>query len=112
MLLVLSKRFQECGLELHSDKTKIVYCKDDTRKGKYSNTSFDFLGYTFKPRPCMDKNKNIMFLGFTPALSKSSIIAMRAKIKNRKWRNCSSISLNDIAEQYNPILRGWLTYYG
>ena len=112
MLSILNKRFQECGLELNSDKTKIVYCKDDTRKGNYSNISFDFLGYTFRPRPCMNKNRNVMFIGFTPAVSKSSINAMRAKIKNRNWRICSRISLNDIAEQYNPILRGWLSYYG
>jgi len=112
MLSVLSKRFRECGLELNPDKTKIVYCKDEMRKGNYSNTSFDFLGYTFKPRSCMNKNKNKMFLGFTPGVSKSAINSMRAKTKNCNWRNCSSISLNDLAEQYNPMLRGWINYYG
>lgn len=65
MLSVLNKRFQECGLQLHPDKTKIVYCKDDNGKGKYPNTSFDFLRYTFKPRTCKNEKRNTLFLGFT-----------------------------------------------
>lgn len=36
----LSKRMEECKLELHPDKTKIVYCKDDKRRGEYENISF------------------------------------------------------------------------
>ena len=46
----LKERFAECGLQLHLKKTQIVYCKDSNRKGKYPNQSFDFLGYTFRPR--------------------------------------------------------------
>jgi RNA-directed DNA polymerase len=46
----LHDRFNECGLELHPDKTRIVYCKDDDRRGEYPEIKFDFLGYTFRPR--------------------------------------------------------------
>ena len=46
LLKALDARFKECGLELHPDKTKIVYCKDDDRRGDYPNISFDFLSYT------------------------------------------------------------------
>ena len=33
MLNQLAQRFNQCGLELHPDKTKVVYCKDKNRSG-------------------------------------------------------------------------------
>jgi hypothetical protein len=45
----LERRFAECGLALHPDKTQIVYCKDNARRRQYPNQKFDFLGYTFRP---------------------------------------------------------------
>ncbi len=48
----LKQRFEECGLALHPDKTKIIYCKDIKRRKQYPNQSFTFLGYTFRPRMC------------------------------------------------------------
>jgi RNA-directed DNA polymerase len=112
LLAALQKRFNECGLELHPDKTKIVYCKDGSRKGKYPKTEFDFLGYTFRRRLVNNSKRNSMFVSFTPAVSKSALKSMRAK--TRKWniRNSSDLNLEDIANMYNPILRGWIQYYG
>ena len=55
LLKSLETRFTECGLELHPTKTRIVYCKDDDRQGTYTETTFDFLGYTFWAR--RSKNK-------------------------------------------------------
>jgi group II intron reverse transcriptase/maturase len=112
MLSVLEQRFQSCGLERHPKKTKIAYCKDGSRKGQYENTSFDFLGYTFRGRLCKNTKRNSLFINFTPAVSKDSLKAMRAKIKQLKIRSRTDLSLVEIAHWRNPILRGWLGYYG
>lgn len=112
LLRELGKRFQACGLELHPDKTKIVYCKDGDRKGKYQNVEFDFLGYTFCRRLCKNSKRNSFFLNFTPAASKIAVKAMQAKTRQGNWRNRSDLSLGEIADRYNPVLQGWLNYYG
>jgi RNA-directed DNA polymerase len=71
----LKKRFANCGLELHPTKTRIVYCKDDDRRGEHPETKFDFLGYTFRPR--RSKNKyGKHFVNFTPAVSNKAKKAM------------------------------------
>lgn len=94
----LTKRFEECGLQLHPEKTKIIYCKDDNRKNKYPNTSFDFLGYTFRPRSSWNNKRKIMFVAFTPSVSKTAINSMRAKLKTLNLRKRSEIDFEDIAE--------------
>jgi RNA-directed DNA polymerase len=112
LLHELTGRFDECGLELHPDKTKIVYCKDGSRKGKYPITSFDFLGYTFRPRTVKNSKRNSIFVSFTPAVSKEAQKSMRATTRKFNWRNRTDLSLNDIARRFNPVLNGWLHYYG
>ncbi len=112
ILSELKERFEACKLELHSTKTKIVYCKDGSRKGHYSQMEFDFLGYTFRRRLVKNSKRNSIFVNFTPAVSKTAQKSMRAT--TRKWglRNRSDLGLNDIANMYNPVLRGWMEYYG
>jgi len=110
ILAALEERFSECGLELHPKKTKIVYCKDDRRTGDYQHTSFDFLGYTFRPRSVKNQKQGTLFVGFTPAVSKSALKAMRSEI--RWFRRRSDLSLSEIARLLNPKLRGWMAYYG
>ena len=66
----LQERLAECKLEMHPDKTKIIYCKDGRRKGDYPDWSFDFLGYTFRTR-CVKQKQN--FCGFTPAVSNAAL---------------------------------------
>lgn len=112
LLANLRKRFAECGLELHPDKTKIVYCKDGSRRGKYTETQFDFLGYTFRRRVVKNTKRNSMFVNFVPAVSKTALKSMRAKVRKSDIRNRTDLSLVDIAKWYNPILRGWIEYYG
>ena len=112
LLEKLRKRFAECGLELHPEKTKIVYCKDSNRKGRYHTTSFDFLSYTFKPRVNWNKRQNCPFVGFTPAVSKLALKEMRSKTRKMGVRNRTDLELVDIARKFNPILQGWLNYYG
>ena len=107
----LQARLAECRLELHPTKTKIVYCKDGRRKAKYENISFDFLGYGFRPRSVKGPT-NRMFCGFTPAVSVSALNAMRQTIRDLKIRNRPQVKLADVARELNPLLRGWIAYYG
>lgn len=108
----LTTRFAECGLELHPDKTQIVYCKDGKRKANYPNTSFDFLGFTFRARRCQNSKDNSLFVSFTPAVSNASLKEMRDKTRSYKWHRRTEFSLSEIARTFNPVLSGWLNYYG
>jgi len=112
ILAKLTQRFKECGLDVHPTKTKIVYCKDGSRKGNYLNTKFDFLGYEFRRRLLWNSKRNSVFVRFTPAISKSAQKSLRAKTREQNFRNRTDLSLKEIAAQYNPILRGWIEYYG
>jgi hypothetical protein len=73
----LDARFAQCALTMHPDKTKVVYCKDGSRKGTYPNTQFDFLGYTFRARTVKNRKRNSLFVSFTPAVSSKAVTAMR-----------------------------------
>ena len=107
----IASRFQGCGLKLHPQKTRIIYCKDKNRKAEYEHTSFDFLGYTFKQRRAKNKRNGRMFMSFSPAVSKSSINSMKAKTRKYHLGRRTELEINDIAELFNPILRGWMNYY-
>ena len=111
LLAELLQRFKACGLMLHPTKTKIVYCKDGKRKSKYPQTKFEFLGYSFQRRTVKSK-QNELFVSFTPAVSRTAQKSMRAKTREQKFYRRSELSLNAIAEQFNPVLRGWIEYYG
>lgn len=107
----LTRRMLEIGLELHPEKTKIVYCFDDNRREDYPETSFDFLGYTFRPR----KSKNRWgktFINFTPAFSNKAAKSVRQTARRWAWQNRSDKSLEDLARMFNPIIQGWINYYG
>nr|WP_239002416.1 reverse transcriptase domain-containing protein [Photorhabdus khanii] len=108
----LEQRFRECGLVLHPDKTRIAYCKDVERKGKYEHTRFDFLGYMFRPRLVKNRKRNSLFVSFTPAVSKAAQKAMRLKIRKLKIRMRTELNLIQIANWLNPIINGGLNYYG
>jgi RNA-directed DNA polymerase len=107
----IAARMRECGLELHPEKTKIVYCKDDNRWGKYLNEKFDFLGYTFRPRRSKSREE-IYFIGFSPAVSDKAVKAIRAGIRSWKLHLRSDKAIEDLSRMFNPIVRGWLQYYG
>ena len=106
----LEERFVKCGLEMHPTKTKIVYCKDDDRKGDYENTSFDFLGYTFRPRAAKNKYGKF-FTSFLPAISDKAQKAIREKV--REWKLALKVdkSLQDLANMFNSKIQGWLNHY-
>jgi RNA-directed DNA polymerase len=108
----LQARLTECRLELHPTKTKIVYCRDGKRRGQYPDVKFDFLGYCFRPRLVQNSRDNTLFCGFTPAVSVSAMKAMRTTIRELGLRHRTELSMADIARQINPLLRGWIAYYG
>ncbi|WP_455288332.1 group II intron maturase-specific domain-containing protein [Cupriavidus necator] len=108
----LQARLAECDLEMHPDKTKIIYCKDGSRKGKYPNTKFDFLGYTFQPRVVKNRKRNSVFVNFTPAVSTVALKSMRQTTREARFSTRTNLSVADIARLHNPVLRGWLSYYG
>jgi len=112
ILKELHKRFEACKLELHPEKTKIVYCKDWQRRRNYPQTQFDFLGYTFRPRVVRRKGQSHIYVSFTPAVSNTALKLMRAETRKRRIRNRTDLELHDIAVLYNPVLQGWLQYYG
>jgi RNA-directed DNA polymerase len=112
VLEAIRRRFTQCGLELHPVKTRIVYCKDDDRPREYEHVAFDFLGYTFQPRRA--KNRwGKFFVSFLPAMSAKAAKRVRQTI--REWRMASTRNnqrLEDLARHINPVVRGWLQYYG
>src|SRR5206468_3115504 len=108
----LQARLAECRLEMHPTKTKVVYCKSEKRRGKYPNVQFDFLGYCFRPRLVRSFRDNALFCGFNPAVSGSAMNTMRKAIRDLNLRRQTQLSLQDIARQLNPLLRGWIEYYG
>ncbi len=108
----LQARLAECGLEMHPTKTKIVYCKDERRKQTHPNVTFDFLGYGFRPRRVKSARNASMFCGFNPAVSASALKSMREKIRDLNIRRRTHVTMAEIARQLNPILSGWIEYYG
>lgn len=111
LLNKLRQRMKECGLELHSEKTRIVYCQDHRRVENHANTSFDFLGYTFTKRVVKGRSGEL-FLGFCPGISQPSIQKIIKQV--REWRigQRTDVSIVNIADFINPYLRGWWNYYG
>lgn len=106
----LAERLRECGLEMHPEKTRIVYCKDSRRKGSHEHIAFDFLGYTFRPRRHVDKFGRIR-TGFNPAVSRQATTAMRQSMRRWHLTLRSELSLDDIARLTAPRVRGWMNYY-
>jgi len=107
----LQRRFAECQLELHPEKTKIVYCKDDDRYGEYPCTSFDFLGYTFRPRRSKNR-RGKYFINFSPAISNRAAKAIRREIRRWKLPLRSDKDLEDLARMFRARIQGWINYYG
>ena len=106
----LGERFRECGLELHPDKTQIVYCRDSNRKEKYPVNQFTFLGFTFRSREAKKKD-GTFFIGFLPGVSRDALRHMQQTIRRWKLQLKNSLELADLSAQFNPMLSGWKNYY-
>jgi RNA-directed DNA polymerase len=112
VLDALGQRMAEVGLELHPEKTKIVYCKDRKRRLDHEHTSFTFLGYTFRARKAPTRDGESMFTAFLPAVSRDALKKMSGEV--RRWRiNLRTTSdIGELAGWMNPVIRGWMNYYG
>jgi RNA-directed DNA polymerase len=108
----LEQRLASVGLRLHPDKTKIVYCKDRRRRGTYPNTSFTFLGFAFQARAAPARNKRGMFTSFLPAMSRQKQKAKSETVRRWRLHRKTTSDLADLAEWMNPIIQGWMNYYG
>jgi hypothetical protein len=106
----IARRFEQVGLELHPDKTCIVYCKDSNRHGSAEHERFDFLGFTFAPRAATNKLGGT-FVSFSPAASNVALKAFRQKIRRWRLHRWVSADLQELAEEINPVVRGWVNYY-
>jgi group II intron reverse transcriptase/maturase len=111
VLAALQDRMVEVGLRLHPDKTRVVYCKDGNRRGDYEHTSFTFLGFTFRPRQAQDKVGR-SFLSFIPAVSKDALKKISAEVRSWRLHRRTGHTFADLARMINPIVRGWMNYYG
>jgi len=88
-LEVVRKWVAENGLTLHPDKTHVG---DSSQPGQ----GFDFLGYHFSNGKRWVRKK--------------SMTALRNKIRLKTPRS-NGLSMIEIIEDLNPILRGWFNYY-
>lgn len=111
VLRKLGARLKECGLELHPEKTRIVYCQDVNRREAHPVIQFTFLGYTFRPRKAVDKYGRV-YANFSPAVSRDALKVMRQRVRSWHLQLKCDKELSDLSAMYNPVLRGWSNYFG
>jgi group II intron reverse transcriptase/maturase len=108
----IKKRMRSLGVQLNLDKTRIVYCRDSKRvRSHEQHERFDFLGYTFRPRPSRER-KGAVFVNFSPAISDEAAKKIRQTIRRWRLHIRSETTLTAIARKINPIVHGWINYYG
>ncbi len=110
LLAAIAERLGAVGLELHPDKTRIVFCKDANRPGTSEHTSFDFLGYTFRGR--LARGPRGYFVSLSPAMSTKAKKAVGQKVRAWHLNRRTGTDLSGLAEDINPHVRGWINYYG
>ncbi|TJZ94512.1 group II intron reverse transcriptase/maturase [Actinacidiphila oryziradicis] len=111
VLASLKDRMEEVGLRLHPDKTKIVYCRDGKRRRAFEQTEFTFLGYTFRARESWNKH-GLRSTSFEPAISKTALKRISAEVRSWRLHTRSDLSFVELARRINPIVRGWMQYFG
>ena len=107
----IGARMVEIGLELHPDKTKIVYCKDSNRRQEFDLVSFTFCGYTFRPRKSYNARRKQVYTGFLPAVAAGKLTDMSRKMASWRLHRHTTSTLDDLAKEVNPVLAGWLNYF-
>ena len=108
--VVIMNRLSACGLTLNEEKTRIVYCKDSFHKDNHDEVSFDFLGYTFRPRKARSNKTGKVFTSFLPAISQKSKDHIQETI--RSWQLYRKKDLIEVEVQMEASVRGWINYYG
>jgi group II intron reverse transcriptase/maturase len=110
LLASIEARLKECKLEMHPEKSGIVYCRDSNRRKDYPKVSFTFLGYEFRPRISKSRDGKA-WTNFLPAISASAQKRIRHVIREWNLPRQTSVSLNELARRYNPHILGWMNYY-
>jgi hypothetical protein len=107
----IGRRLAEVGLQLHPDKTRIVYCKNSLRRQNYDLVTFTFCGYAFRPRKAYDKVRKESYTGFLPAVAPGKLTDMSRKAASWRLHRRTNVTLDDLAADVNPALQGWLNYF-
>jgi group II intron reverse transcriptase/maturase len=107
----IALRLADCGLTMHPEKSKVVYCKDSNRTASYPHVSFTFLGFTFRPRVAINRQKRV-FTNFLPGVSADALKRMRKEVRGWRIHRQTPGTLVELAQQYNPKIRGWWNYFG
>jgi RNA-directed DNA polymerase len=108
----IADRMEQVGLRLHPAKTRIVYCRDGNRRGSYPDTEFTFLGFTFRARKARNSRTGVNFTAFLPAVSKQALNRMGKQVRAWRLHNRTGMSPRQLAKMINPVVRGWMQYYG
>src|SRR5208282_3361753 len=112
VLAALTVRMEQVGLQLHPEKTKIVYCRDDNRRQPWNGpVSFTFLGFTFRGRSQQNKHGRL-FTGFAPAISDDALAAKGDIARAWQLARKTTLTWADLRAWINPVVRGWMNYYG
>jgi RNA-directed DNA polymerase len=111
VLAGIATRMKEVGLRLHPEKTRIVYCRDSNRQERYEHTAFTFLGFAFRPREARNRDGEY-FTSFLPAISPEALTAKGARLRKMRIHRRTDLTLEDLAQWLNPIVAGWMNYYG
>ena len=111
LVVAIGDRMAEVGLRLHPTKTRIVYCKDGRRRRDHEHTAFTFLGYTFRARKVRSRS-GVFFARFLPAISKDALEKVSGEVRRWRLHLRTGHQLADLAQQVNPVVRGWMRYYG
>jgi group II intron reverse transcriptase/maturase len=112
VLAAVRNRLNEVRLKVNEEKTHIAYCKDYRRKGKHEVVKFDFLGFSYQPRPRKSKFDGKLFTAFAAEISKSNQKRLRGLINDEYVWKLTQVELSDIVDCFNAKLRGWINYYG
>jgi len=112
VLAAIAERMAEVGLRLHPDKTRVVYCKDGKRRGDHGHTGFTFLGFAFRARKARNGRDGTYFSSFLPAMSPEALTAKSAQLRSMRIHRRIDLTLGDLARWLNPIVGGWMNYYG
>jgi group II intron reverse transcriptase/maturase len=109
--VAIERRLSQFGLRLHPEKTRIVYCKQEGRTRDYPVAEFTFLGFTFRPREARLRDGRLK-TGFLPAVSKDAMRSMARVIRGWRLGRWTALSFREIAATINPVVAGWINYYG
>ena len=111
LMEAIAERLENCGLEVHPEKTKIVYCKDGNRRRDYEHEQFDFLGFTFRARRSKSRYGNY-FINFSPAISNKAAKRIRQEMRSWKLQRKMDKNVEDLGKIFHAKIQGWINYYG